>query len=116
MFDRGRVILVPFPFTDLSSQKIRPALILSADPASGSDVIVAFISSMLPTHPTPVEVILSDTDPSFQKTGLRVSSVIRCDKIATLDKRIVLGELGTLVPHDMRLADRALHRALGLRT
>lgn len=116
MFERGKVILVPFPFTDLSAQKIRPALILCPASAPGSDVIVAFISSVLPVHPAPTDVMLSDSDPSFPKTGLRVASVIRCDKIATLDKRIVLGELGTLVPHDMRLVDRALHRALGLRT
>ncbi len=115
MFKRGKVILVPFPFTDLSSQKVRPALILSPDTVHSHDVIVAFISSVIPAHPIPTTVVLSDTDRSFQQTGLKTASVIRCDKIATLDKRIVLGELGTLPQGHMTLVDRALRRALGLK-
>jgi len=41
---RGDVVLVPFPFTDLSTDKMRPAVIVSADPQE-TDVTIAFISS-----------------------------------------------------------------------
>ena len=42
--NRGDIILVPFPFTDLSSHKVRPAIVLSPKPEA-ADVIIAFISS-----------------------------------------------------------------------
>ena len=44
---RGDFVLVPFPFTDLSHQKVRPAVIVSADPQA-LDVILAFVTSVLP--------------------------------------------------------------------
>jgi mRNA interferase MazF len=44
---RGDIVLVPFPFTDLTGQKVRPALVISPDPP-GEDVMVAFISSVVP--------------------------------------------------------------------
>ena len=114
MFERGTVILVPFPFTELSSQKVRPALILSRGATVSGDIIVAFISSVLtrPNHRTHVLVRMG-TD-AFERTGLKVSSVIRCDKLATLDRRIVLGELGALPPSFLRRVNVAIRSALGL--
>ena len=86
---KGQVVLVPFPFTDLSGQKVRPALILYV--SRGEDCIVAFISS--------TERKKSAFDVSVKATrvnGLKVNSVIKTDKLATLQRKIVLGELGTL--------------------
>ena len=116
MFERGKIILVPFPFTDLSSQKVRPALIVSTAVARSEDLIVAFISSATqPKHAPTASVIISDRDPLFKETGLKTTSVIRCDKLATLDKRIVLGELGLLASKQIQSVNRALRLALGLR-
>lgn len=114
MFERGKVILVPFPFTDLSSQKVRPALIVSRGTTVSGDVIVAFISSAL-TYPHRREHILLRSGTSgFDRTGLKVTSVIRCDKLATLDRHIVLGELGALPPASLRRVRAALRIVLGL--
>ena len=43
---QGDVVLVPFPFADLTGRKVRPAIVVSADP-QGSEVILAFITSVL---------------------------------------------------------------------
>ena len=43
---RGKVILTPFPFTNLRGKKVRPAVIISSDTRRGGDVIIAFISSV----------------------------------------------------------------------
>jgi mRNA interferase MazF len=43
---QGDVVLIPFPFADLSGQKVRPAVVVSADP-QGTELIVAFITSVL---------------------------------------------------------------------
>ncbi|MEY4747372.1 MAG: hypothetical protein RLZZ416_421 [Candidatus Parcubacteria bacterium] len=84
---KGRLVLVPFPFTDLSGQKVRPALVLYV--SRGEDCIVAFVSS-ISTKRGPFDVPIRAT----KANGLKVDSVIKVDKVATLQKLIVLGELG----------------------
>ena len=59
----GDVVLVPFPFADLTGQKVRPAVVLSADP-QGSELILAFVTSVLTNRSTRgAEVKLSQSDP-----------------------------------------------------
>lgn len=94
MFEKGKIILVPFPFTDLSSQKVRPAVVLSKKETASPDVIVAFVTSKKP-HRIKYAIPVS---PKQKTSGIKVLSWIRCDKIATLDKKIVLGEIGDLPP------------------
>ena len=50
MLSRGDIVLVPFPFTDLSEKKVRPAIIISTK--NDIDVSVAFISSVIPEELT----------------------------------------------------------------
>lgn len=66
MFERGKIILVPFPFTDLSSQKIRPAVIVSRASEGSPDTIVAFITSV-PLRASPSHVVLPKTHADFKK-------------------------------------------------
>lgn len=73
---RGDIVLVPFPFTDLSGQKVRPALIISPDPV-GNDVLLAFISSVIPTTPEATDYVLDTTHSAFPQTGLKAVSVFR---------------------------------------
>jgi len=114
MFERGKIILVPFPFTDLTSQKIRPALIVSKHQHVQDNVIVAFITSRLPKQKKKALIVLSENSDSFPSSGLKVESTVRCDKIATLDKKIILGEIGKLKPGTMKTINSALQSVLGL--
>lgn len=62
------------------------------------DVIVAFISSRVPPRPALSELVITEKDPGLPETGLKVASVIRIDKIATLSRDLVEGEIGELSP------------------
>lgn len=114
MFERGKVVLVPFPFTDLSAQKIRPAVIVSNPTFFDQNVVLVFVTSNQTTKVTKVSVPIKSTTKGYLKTGLKKESVIRCDKIATLQKTLVLGEIGQLSPILMASVSRALKTALKL--
>jgi mRNA interferase MazF len=88
----GAIVLTDFPFTDLSAAKRRPALVISADNDRRSDIVVAYISSVARTEPDAVPI-----EPTTQN-GLKVPSLVRFDKIATLEKRIIAGRLGSADP------------------
>jgi len=85
---------VPFLFTDLTVAKLRPALVIHE---SAKDVVIAFISSKVPVEPSDTEVLVRKGRADFERTGfLKVDSVIRLDKVATVLKDLVVGELGEL--------------------
>lgn len=95
MMDSKKIVLTRFPFTDLSSAKRRPAVVLTSREAYSSDVIVAFISSVVPLNVDEnTAFVLEPSHPDFKMTGLRRPSVFRMDKLATLDTAIFTGELG----------------------
>ncbi|MCF7905911.1 type II toxin-antitoxin system PemK/MazF family toxin [Candidatus Gracilibacteria bacterium] len=91
MFEFGTVVLVPFPFTNLESTTVRPALIISQK-NMGDDVILAFITSQKERK----GIVIEEKSAGFSKSGLKVASTVRLDKIATLNKKLILGELGFL--------------------
>jgi len=110
---RGDIVLVPFPFSDLSGRKVRPALIVSPDPV-GEDILVVFISSVIPPTPEPKEYVLDVTHPAFACTGLKSTSVFEMGKMATLHRSLILRRLGHTSPDLQRVLDTVLKRAVGL--
>lgn len=103
MYKKGTIVLVPFPFTDLSGSKVRPALIVGNP--GGNDVILLFVSSRV-VKSGKHEVILKPT----ALNGLKTVSVVNCAKIATLEKKIILGELGTLSSNEKKSIDVKLRQ------
>jgi mRNA interferase MazF len=91
---KGTIILCKFPFTDLSSNKRRPALVISKEENVKGDVIVAFISSVIPVNLEPPDFIIKSE--FLDITGLKYTSIVKCDKIASLNRSIITGELGYL--------------------
>lgn len=113
MYKRGTIVLVLFPFTDLTSSKLRPALIVSSI-QRGDDIIVAFISSNFREDKDATDLVIKSTSPNFKKTGLKSDSTVRLGKLATLEKKVILGEIGAIDISTQRSVDKALKLALGL--
>jgi mRNA interferase MazF len=112
---RGDIVLVPFPFTDLSSTKRRPAVVLWADPIQ-TDFTLAFISSQRVAALAVGEVALLPAHPEFPLTGLSVPSKIRATKLVTLSSGLLMRWLGRLGPLLHADVDRALVQACGINT
>jgi len=92
---KGDIVLIPFPFTDLSSTKLRPAVILSVD-NQGNDITVCFISSQNISNLRSDEFLIDSKDPSFSTTGLKISSKVRVSRIVTIDRRLLTRRIGKL--------------------
>ena len=95
---KHKVVLVPFPFDDLSSSKVRPAVCLT-DPIGPHDhIILAFITSRIPDSLLETDLIIDSGDPDFASTGLRASSTLQLHRLMTATKSLLRRELGTLSP------------------
>ena len=88
---KGKIVVVPFPFTDLSLIKRRPALVLHE---TKYDIVVAYISSSIPSTISSEDVLVLQSRASFARTGLLSDSVIMLDKLATVEKALVIRILG----------------------
>ena len=106
--NKGKIVLVPFPFDDLTAGKVRPALCLTDSIGPHRHVIVAFISSQVPPSVTATDIVLSPGQRDFMATGLRVPSVIRLHRLVTLTSSIIQRELGQLTADLQREVDRKL--------
>jgi mRNA interferase MazF len=95
---RGDLVLARFPFTDGSGTKLRPVLVLAAVPGPHDDYLVLFISSQLRTAVVGVDVVIDRQHSAFRGSGLKVPSVLRIGKLATISGALILGPLGRLDP------------------
>jgi mRNA interferase MazF len=89
-FIKGDIVVVPFPFSDLSASKKRPALVL-AD-LKGNDIILCQITSR--DIKDQYSIFISDND--FETGQLPVSSNIRPNRIFTADKNIIIKKTAKL--------------------
>jgi mRNA interferase MazF len=89
------IVLVPFPFSDLSGQKVRPVLILSNDAYNqqSADVVVCGLTTNL--SPAPYSIIIEVTDVE-QPATLRHKSKIKADTIASLEQSILIKQIARL--------------------
>ncbi|MGY3214685.1 type II toxin-antitoxin system PemK/MazF family toxin [Mucilaginibacter sp. HD30] len=101
---KGDILLITFPFTDLSGTKLRPAVILAE---TGSDLTVCFITSQMQWHES-TDLILNPTSTN----GLKKLSLLRTSKIATLNIALARGFLGTLTNIELNDLDNSLKQFL----
>jgi len=93
---RGRIVLVPFPFDDMTASKVRPAVCLTEPIGPHRHVVVAFVSSKMPTDVSATDVILDPQRKDFGATGLRVASVLRLHRLVTLTTTLIRRDMGKL--------------------
>ena len=89
-FVKGDVVIVPFPFSDLSQAKRRPALVVAK--LTGDDLILCQITSQAVSDSYAIAV----TNADFSNGGLNRNSNIRPNRLFTADKGIILYKAGQL--------------------
>ena len=86
---KGNVVVLPFPFSDLSNTKKRPALIIAV--LEGDDIILCQITS---SRSDKYSILLENKD--FKEGNLNIESNIRPNRLFTADKSLVLYKVGSL--------------------
>jgi len=87
----GEFWVADIPFTDASTSKKRPVLVLWLD---GSDVVVASVTSAKPRSPS--DVLLSD----WKLSGLRLASTVRLSRLDCLEQSLLIGKIGAVSAAD----------------
>ncbi|MDQ2088221.1 type II toxin-antitoxin system PemK/MazF family toxin [Herbivorax sp. ANBcel31] len=104
MYNQGDILLIPLPFSDLTSNKKRPVLVLSNDKynAITDDLIVVAVTSNIENKYSEIKL----TNNGMQAGSLKIDSCIRVDKIYTLSQDIVVKKFGRVkieILNDVRL-------------
>ena len=107
---RGEVYLGSFPYGDMPAMKLRPVLLLTGQIGAGVEILVAYISSVVPVVPLESDLPLDPSRPEHSSTGLKSASVVRLHKLATIhvtSLRRRLGEISAEAQQDVdaRLKD-----------
>jgi len=95
-FMKGDVVVVSFPFTDLTASKKRPALVLAR--LQGDDLIVCQITGKERIDKYSIDLENSD----FKKGSLDVSSILRPNRLVTASKRIIQYKIGSLKDNKLK--------------
>lgn len=104
------IVLVPFPFTDQTAAKRRPAVVISAEPYNSHypDAILMPVTSQLHANVRPGDAVIED----WQEAGLLKPSAVK-PVIATLEQSLVIRRLGALTERDRETLSAALGAIFG---
>lgn len=102
MIEEGHIVLFPFPQTDQSTGKLRPALVLRKCPGPHGDWLICMISSQLRHELPGMDEVIREHDAEFAETGLKLPSVIRVTRLAIVASDMLRGSIGALT--DPRLS------------
>jgi mRNA interferase MazF len=111
--NKGDIVLVQFPFSDLSQTKLRPALVLAAS-MNIDEITLCFISSQKVKSLNSNEFSIVKSDDDFAQTGLKTDSKIRVTRIITLESKLILRKLGKLSKKQTDKLDLTLRQAFNL--
>ena len=108
LFEQGDILIVPFPFSDLSSIKQRPVLVLSHTQYNreSNDIITCGITSNIKDTAYSVQITAKD----LVSGNLPVASRIKVDKLFTLEKGIVKKRIGRIHQSTFERVKKELHK------
>ncbi len=101
-FVKGDVVVLPFPFSDLSKSKKRPALVVAI--LEGEDIVLCQITSE--ARVDSYSIVLTSND--FKKGSLNLTSMIRPNKLFTADKSIILYKVGSLKESKIKEVEKGI--------
>ena len=106
----GDVVLVPFPFTNQSGTKRRPAVIISSSNYNTRrhDVVIMAITSQIRTTPGFGEAQITD----WQSAGLIKPSILK-PVFTTIEQNLILRSMGTLSPSDLQTLRGLIPQVIG---
>ena len=105
----GQVILIPFPFAELTHKKVRPAVVITETADKYKDIVVSAISSVVPQKLSKREILIIAADTN----NLRVNSIIKSDRLLTVKKEDVITTLGTLSEKEIKTFKTVLTEMIG---
>jgi mRNA interferase MazF len=104
----GQVALVPFPQVDLTPGKPRPVLLLARVPGPYEDWLVCMFSTKLHQAVQGFDEVINTTASDFERSGLKVSSVIRVARLAVVSEEMLVGRIGEISEERLRRIQRTL--------
>lgn len=110
----GEIYLANFPFGGSAGMKLRPVLMLTRPVGTVPEVLVAYVSSVVPPVSLPSDLLLDPSLPEHAGTNLKMTSVVRLHKLATIHGRSVVRRLGQLSPAAQADAAAKLRSLLNL--
>lgn len=113
---RGDVVLVDFPFTSGTAQKLRPAVVVQNDSYNRrlATTILAPITSNIRHAADPAQVAVDPGTPDGSRTGLLKRSAIKCENLATVETRLIRRKIGVASANLLAQLDTALKVSLAL--
>jgi len=104
----GAIILIPFPFAELTRTKVRPAVVITETTYQYKDLVIAAISSVVPATLNKNEIFIKPA----KTNNLRVQSVIKVDRIVTLKQTDKIADLGKLSTKELALFSKTFRDLL----
>ena len=106
---KGDIILVKYPFTDLSKEKLRPALVLIPEDEE-QDLLLAFITG------SAIQKSHFDIFITKENTGLHKDSIVRLKKLMTIHRSLIAGRIGNVSREQWETITQTLKKMLDIYT
>jgi mRNA interferase MazF len=108
MKEPGQIVLFRFPRADLSTGKLRPALLLSEVPGPYEDWLICMVSSQLHQRIEGFDEVITEDHEDFVRSGLKTASVIRIGRLAIVEGERLEGSIGTIRSERMKRIRKTL--------
>ena len=105
-YSKNEIVLIKYPFSDLSTFKVRPAIVVNSDYPSKDLIIIPLTSRMI--NLLPGEFILS----KWKESGLNVPTIVKRG-IFTIDEKLVIQSIGKLHQDDIIYLEKSILYWLG---